>query len=119
MIARSLLMAGVLFGAHSAAGVWHNHLVKSSPATDEVLAQPPTEVRLWFAEALLPEVTSIGITRNGGVLVRMDSVRRTDDPTSVAARIPEPLAPGAYEVDWKTQGDDIHDVKGTIKFTVR
>ena len=119
MKVRSMLCAFALFAVPSVPHLWHNHLKKSAPTADEALSPAPAEIRLWFAEAVQPELTSIGVTRADGVTVPMSKVRKTDDPVSVAADIEERLGPGVYKVGWRTAGDDIHQVKGTFKFTVR
>jgi methionine-rich copper-binding protein CopC len=119
MIVRSLIAVVVALGAYSAADPWHNELKRSAPKADEVLTQPPAEIRLWFAQAVEPELTGIGLTKADGAVVPLGKVRATDDPVSVSAQIVDPLAPGSYKVTWSTKGDDIHSVKGKFSFTVR
>jgi methionine-rich copper-binding protein CopC len=40
-------------------GWGHAYLVKSSPALQEVLIRPPTEVQLWFNERLEPAYSHV------------------------------------------------------------
>jgi len=115
---RSMLCAFALFAVPSVPHLWHNHLKKSAPAPDEALSPAPTQIRLWFAEAVQPELTTIGLTQADGGTLRMSKVRKTDDPLSVVADIEDRLGPGVYKVGWRTAGDDVHQVKGTFKFTV-
>lgn len=63
----------LLITAHLASA--HATLVRSSPAANAVLSQPPDEIRLWFSEALEPNFSSI--------LLRDSSSQTLSTPASV------------------------------------
>ena len=44
----------------------HAYLVKSSPAPQEVLIRPPTEVQLWFNERLEPAYSHVSVVDGEG-----------------------------------------------------
>ncbi len=97
----------------------HLKLVKSSPAADTVMATAPTAIRLWLSEPAEVPATKIAITTAAGVAVKTSAVTRAatkDAP--LEAKIPTPLANGAYTVTWKAMSKDGHVVNGTFAFTV-
>jgi methionine-rich copper-binding protein CopC len=115
IIARlSLLAAGTLF----LTGMFHNHLVKSTPGAGDTLAASPTDIRLRFNER--PEIAFTSVT-----LLRSDSTRivtikaiATADSMEVSAPLPAPLAPGSYLITWRTASRDGHAIRGTYGFSI-
>jgi methionine-rich copper-binding protein CopC len=108
---------GALMAVGTAA-MFHNHLVKSSPAAGETLKASPAEVRLWFNER--PEVafTSVTLlTADSTKIVTIKAVQ-TNDSLAVAAPLPSPLKPGSYLVTWRTAGSDGHAIRGTYGFSI-
>ncbi|HEU5217142.1 MAG TPA: copper resistance CopC family protein [Gemmatimonadales bacterium] len=100
------------------AAMFHNHLVKSSPAAGESLPASPAEVRLWFNEP--PEIpfTSVTLlTADSTKIVTIKAVK-TDDSMAVAAPLAAPLKPGAYLITWRTAGSDGHAIRGTYGFSI-
>jgi methionine-rich copper-binding protein CopC len=116
---RILHFAGL--GALMALGtgaMFHNHLVKSSPASGDSLKTSPSEVRLWFNER--PEIpfTSVTLlTADSTKIVTIKAVK-TDDSMAVAAPLAAPLKPGSYLVTWRTAGSDGHAMRGTYGFSI-
>jgi len=108
-----------LVAATPAAAMLHNHLTKSTPKEDEVLAAPPTTVRLWFSEKPTPAFSSVTLTNDANQRIKTSKMRATDDTLSVMADIEEPLAPGKYLLTWRTAGDDGHAVRGKFSFSVK
>ena len=104
--------------APATAMAWHNHLTKSTPAADETGAQSPKEIRLWFAEKVQVQFSSIGLLTADSTKVDIGKAHATDDPLSIAADVTKPLGPGKYTVVWRTAGDDGHAVRGKFAFTV-
>ncbi len=97
----------------------HNHLEKSTPAADELVAQSPKEIRLWFAEKVDPKFSSITLMRADSSKVEIGKTHGTDDPKSIAAAVPAALISGKYLIRWRSAGDDGHAVRGTFAFSVK
>jgi methionine-rich copper-binding protein CopC len=100
------------------AAMFHNHLVKSSPAAGEALKASPAEVRLWFNEP--PEIpfTSVTLLTSDSTKIVTIKAVRTDDSMAVAAPLATPLKPGGYLVTWRTAGSDGHAIRGTYGFSI-
>lgn len=96
----------------------HNHLEKSTPAADATVASPK-EIRLWFAEKIDPKFSSITLMHADSTKIEIGKTHGTDDPKSVAAEVPAPLAAGRYLIRWRSAGDDGHAVRGTFAFSVK
>lgn len=96
----------------------HNHLTKSTPAAEETVTSP-REIRLWFAEKVQPQFSSIALLMADSSKIEIGKAHGTDDPLSIAADIGKPLAAGKYIVTWRTAGDDGHAVRGKFAFTVK
>jgi methionine-rich copper-binding protein CopC len=99
-------------------GMYHNHLVKSTPASGERLTASPSEIKLWFNER--PEIAFTSVT-----LLRADSTKivtikavATADSMAVSAPLPSPLAPGSYLITWRTASKDGHAIRGTYGFSI-
>lgn len=100
----------------------HLKLIRSVPAANARLATSPSEVRLWFTQRPELTVTSIKITSGSG----STAVERTLAPLARAAAAGAPitapvgaaLAPGHYEVAWRTMARDGHVLNGVIPFDV-
>lgn len=101
-----------------AASAWHLDLTASYPQADQVLAESPDTVRLWFTQ--VPELALAGISLEGeGGKVEMGKVQKTDDAKSFKADVLEQLQPGSYRVVWRAAGSDGHAIRGRYDFEVR
>jgi len=110
----SLLAAGAVL----LTGMFHNHLVKATPAAGDALSASPAEIRLWFNER--PEIPFTSVT-----LLRADSSKivtikaiATTDSMAVVAPLPASLPPGSYLVTWRTASRDGHAIRGTYGFSI-
>ncbi len=86
---------------------------------DTSLTTSPDAVRLWLSEATESGISRITLASSNGVAVPLTAVTRDaakDAP--LVAKIPKPLAAGAYVVTWKTMSKDGHVVNGTFGFGV-
>ncbi len=118
-IALALSVAGLVSGAR-AANVFHNHLVKSTPAADDTLATPPPQIRLWFAEPAIPRLSGVALWTVGADSTRITvgPMAATDTNVSVATTLATPLAPGTYRVRWRTASADGHAIRGFYDFVI-
>jgi methionine-rich copper-binding protein CopC len=109
-----LLAAGTLF----LTGMFHNHLVKSTPGAGDTLRASPGEIRLWFNER--PEIAFTSVTLLHADSTKIVTIKATATPDSmeVAAPLPAPLAPGSYLITWRTASRDGHAIRGTYGFSI-
>jgi copper transport protein len=110
----------VAVGTSLGAGLlWaHVALVRSSPAADSHLPEPPAELRLEFNEAVTARTSRIE-------LVAPDSQRTSLTPRAdwsnakvLLASVPALSTAGRYRVEWRLVGPDGHAVTGRYGFTI-
>lgn len=81
----------------------HANLVRSEPAANTILAEPPLEIRLWFTEPLEPQFSKITLRDQSGNII--NAPPSTVDPTDafqMALAVPGNLPDGIYTVVWRT-----------------
>jgi copper transport protein len=97
----------------------HAVLVRSTPAANAVLAQPPVQVEIFFSEPLEPELSSIRVFDSENLSVDAGDVRV--DPSN-PARLTVSLhflPDGVYTVTWKVVSSiDGHQTTGSFPFAV-
>ncbi len=106
--------------AHAA--LLHLKLSRSEPTANARLTTSPTVVQLWFTQRPELSVTAIRIRSGAGAT----AVERTLAPLARAAAATSPitapvgaaLAPGHYEIAWRTMARDGHVLNGVIPFDV-
>jgi copper resistance protein C len=102
----------------SGAAVAHAFLDHALPAVGATVAQAPTEVTLWFTQALEPAFTGCVVTNAAGQ--RVDTGRVTidaKDPQELHVPLTA-LPPGDYKVSWHALSVDTHRTVGDFNFTV-
>ena len=100
----------------------HLKLIRSEPLANAHLTASPTDVKLWFTQRPELTVTSIKVKLGTGTT----AVERALAPLARAAAANSPitapvgaaLAPGHYEVVWRTMARDGHVLNGVIPFDV-
>ena len=115
-----LLLAIVPVAAGAAAR--HLKLIRSEPMAEQRLTASPTHVKLWFTQRPELAVTSIKVKSGTGAA----AVERALAPLNRAAAAGSPitapvgaaLAPGHYEVVWRTMARDGHVLNGVIPFDI-
>jgi methionine-rich copper-binding protein CopC len=96
----------------------HLAVAKTMPANESTVAETPARVRVWFTQQPSPRVSLLTMKGPGGdVPLGELEVNRQD--RSIAAAVGHALAPGSYEVTWRTAGDDGHVMRGTFTFAVK
>ena len=92
--------------------------VHASPAVDSTVAQPPTEVSLWFTEALEAKFSTIEVRDAQGRPVQAGPATLARDNTA-QLRVPlKALSPGTYKVIWRVLSVDTHRTQGDFTFRV-
>ncbi len=104
------------------AALLHLKLSRSEPTANARLTSSPTSVKLWFTQRPELTVTAIKIRSGAGG----SAVERALAPLARAAAANSPisapvgaaLAPGHYEIVWRTMARDGHVLNGVIPFDV-
>jgi copper resistance protein C len=102
----------------SGAALAHAFLDHALPAVGATVAQAPTEITLWFTQALEVAFTGVEVTNAAGQ--RFDTGQATIDPKDPQElHVPlKPLQPGEYKVSWHALSVDTHRTTGDFGFTV-
>jgi methionine-rich copper-binding protein CopC len=95
----------------------HAQLQRSSPRVGSTVASAPSEVRLWFTQALEPKFTTAQLRSGSGAVVA-SGADDTADPKQVVIRVPA-LPAGSYKVFWKVLSVDAHRTEGSFGFEVK
>ncbi len=97
----------------------HITMDRSVPADGEKLAQPVTEIRLFFSGAPLMRGASVRIANSARSLMRSSPpAPDASDSKQLFVTIEPPLPPGVYVVQWRCIADDGHVMRGDFTFEV-
>lgn len=93
--------------------------VRSDPAANAVLRVPPSQVRIWFTDALVSTTSRILVENAQNQEVdRRDSIVSRTDPREITVSLPR-LPAGTYTVLWVAQStDDGHVTTGSFVFSI-
>lgn len=110
-----------LTGPADAERFLHLELLRSEPAADTTIVDPPTEIRLHFSEAPRLDGTTVRLAdRDENLIGTSDPRADEDDPRQVYIAIGEDgLEQGEYTVHWRAIAEDGHAQRGTFDFTFR
>jgi copper transport protein len=111
------LIASLIFTGTALA---HALLLRSVPAANAALIEPPATLELWFSEPLEADFSSAWLlTSSGGEILPETITIDPTDPTHMTASLDVRLSPGNYTVVWQTLSQaDGHDFYGNFPFTV-
>ena len=92
---------------------------RSDPQAGSEVNVPPTEIKLWFSDAIDPLCRSIKVEDSKGNEVDDgDTHAADDDPKELIVTIPDRLYDGQYTVTWDITTVDCKENSGSFKFTV-
>ncbi len=116
----ALFLTAVLVTAVTASASAHAYLVRSEPADGAVLAEPPSDVHLWFDEPITPSFSSIQIYDINSRPIPVHNIRIDPaDKHHLLFSFPDELEPGVYSVLWKALSEaDGHYSQGLLIFGV-
>jgi len=100
------------------AALAHAHLDHAQPAAGAKVTPAPSEVSLWFTEAIEPKFSSIVVQDAKGGAVQDGKAQGDAGNTAVLKVKLKALKAGAYKVTWKVLSVDTHRTQGTFTFTV-
>jgi copper transport protein len=100
----------------------HATLLRSVPAANSVLQNPPESVRLVFSEAVVPELSQILLVHQSAGRIPIDSslLAVANDPHDVHILVGHisRLQRGRYKVVWRVLSADGHPVSGSYSFVL-
>jgi methionine-rich copper-binding protein CopC len=95
----------------------HLDASRTMPANKSTVTDAPARVQVWFTEPPSPRVSLLEMKGPGGE-VALGELEVNREDRSVAAPVRGTLAPGSYEVSWRTAGNDGHVMRGTFTFVL-
>jgi methionine-rich copper-binding protein CopC len=96
----------------------HAFLQHSDPTVGGKVNFSPTEVRIWFTEAIEPAFSTIQVFDAAGKqLDKNDTHQDASNHSLLRVSLP-PLGPGTYKVVWHVVSVDTHVTKGDFTFQV-
>jgi copper resistance protein C len=112
------LAALILLAAQSPAWA-HAFLDHSKPKVGSTVKSSPSEVKIWFTQALEPAFSVIEVKNALGKRVTKKKAR-VDKKNGKLLELPLPkLPPGTYKVIWHVVSVDTHRTQGHFEFTIK
>lgn len=112
----SAALALAAIAALAGFGSFHMRLVKSFPAEDQVLAETPAHIQLWFSQDPELALSRVRLTGSGDGTFELGKAQATDDPKSFMVPISDTLPEGSYKILWQTASPDGHKIRGEYAF---
>jgi copper transport protein len=111
------LIFSPLVGYAPISALLHATLLRSTPAANSRVAQPPDTIRLVFSEPVVPSLSQISLIDSGGNARRLEV---TGDPRNVRILIGKvgAIYRGRYKVSWRILSADGHPIGGSFSFFV-
>ena len=112
----AVALTALLLGAGVA---WsHAFLERAEPRVGSTVKAAPSQVRVWFTEALEPAFSTLEVVNQFGERVDRGPAR-VDAASPALLQVPlKPLAPGTYRVKWRVLSVDTHVTEGDFTFRV-
>jgi methionine-rich copper-binding protein CopC len=96
----------------------HAFLERAEPRVGSTVKAAPSQVRVWFTEALEPAFSTLEVVNQSGDRVDRGPAR-VDAASPSMLQVPlKPLAPGTYRVKWRVLSVDTHVTEGDFTFSV-
>jgi hypothetical protein len=111
----AVLSLALMAGAATAHA--HAYLDHANPLVGSTVKSSPSEVRMWFTQALEPKFTAAQLRSSAGAVVATGGVDAAD-PRQIVIRV-RALPPGYYKVFWKVLSVDAHHTEGSFGFEVK
>jgi methionine-rich copper-binding protein CopC len=112
----AVALTALLLGAGVAWG--HAFLERAEPRVGSTVKAAPSQVRVWFTEALEPAFSTMEVVNQSGERVDRGPAR-VDPASPTMLQVPlKPLAPGTYRVKWRVLSVDTHVTEGDFTFRV-
>jgi len=115
----AIALVGVALGGNSSSAQAHAQYIRSTPAENEVLAQAPNHVFIWFSETLELQFSEVQVLDPTGGRADLDDLHHHGDLANPGLTLRPNLTPGTYTVAWRVLSSvDGHRTAGTFAFSV-
>lgn len=106
--------------SHPTPAFAHANLLRSNPAANASLEQAPSEIRLWFSEALEGSFSRFTLRDSQGAVIHTPASQvDAHDTTQLWMELSATtLAEGVYTVVWRVLSVDGHSTEGSFSFGV-
>ena len=112
----AVALTALLLGAGVAWG--HAFLERAEPRVGSTVKAAPSQVRVWFSEALEPAFSTLEVVNERGERVDRGPAQ-VDAASRALLLVPlKPLGPGTYRVRWRVLSVDTHVTEGDFTFRV-
>ena len=112
----AVALTALLLGAGAAWG--HAFLERAQPRVGSTVKSPPSQVRVWFTEAIEPAFSTLEVVNERGERVDRGPAQ-VDAASRALLLVPlKPLGPGTYRVKWRVLSVDTHVTEGDFTFRV-
>ena len=112
----AVALTALLLGAGVAWG--HAFLERAEPRVGSTVKSPPSQVRVWFTEAIEPAFSTLEVVNERGERVDRGPAQ-VDAASRALLLVPlKPLGPGTYRVRWRVLSVDTHVTEGDFTFRV-
>jgi len=97
----------------------HAFLVRAEPRVGSKTSKAPTEVRIWFSEAVRSGVSSIKVfDLNGKQVDKKNTHLDGANRTVLCVSLIQKLTTGNYKVVWRVTSMDTHVTDGNFRFQI-
>jgi len=97
----------------------HAFLVRAEPRVGSKISKAPTEVRVWFSEAVQANTSSIKVFDVTGKQVdKKDTHSDRANPAVLCVSLIAALPAGSYKVVWRVTSSDTHVTDGNFHFQI-
>jgi methionine-rich copper-binding protein CopC len=97
----------------------HAFLVRAEPRVGSKVHKAPTQVRVWFSEAVQASVSSIQVFDvNGKQVDKKDTHSDRANHAILCVSLIPALTPGTYKVIWRVTSADTHVTSGDFHFQI-
>jgi hypothetical protein len=115
----AVVLAAMVVAGAPAAACAHAFLDHAVPPVGGTVAAAPTEVRLYFSEAVEALFSGAELaTTAGQPIATPRATVAAGDKTQLILKLP-PLQPGKYRVHWHVVSVDTHRTEGDFTFEIR
>ena len=96
----------------------HAFLVRAEPRVGSKVTKAPSEVRVWFSEAVRARLSSIQVFDVSGKQVDKRDTHSDGNRAILCISLIPALPPGSYKVIWRVTSMDTHITKGDFRFQI-
>ena len=97
----------------------HATLLRSTPAADSRLHEPPETIRLVFSERVVPELSQITLVRPDSVSAQLKVTSDPHDARTLVGQVAgSEFREGKYKVTWRVVSADGHAIGGSFVFSL-